>query len=197
VNRHPLAPSVPVRRHLLLALPLTGLLGACVQPGSGLAPIQETGRTDYRLGSGDTLRLLVFGDPRLNGEFRVSDDGKIALPLIGPQQAAGRTSRELEQAIAGQMQAQGVLRNAQVAVEVINFRPFFILGEVERPGQFPFQPGMTVLTAVAIGGGFTYRANRDFVSITRVVDGTAVEGRAQRQSFVQPGDVITVFERRF
>jgi polysaccharide export outer membrane protein len=197
VIRQRFAPRLVARRSLLLTLPLVGVLGACAEPGSGLAPIAETGRTEYRLGSGDTLRLLVFGDPRLNGEFRVNDDGKVALPLIGPQQAAGRTTRELEQSIAGQLQSQGVLRNPQVAVEVINYRPFFILGEVERPGQFPFQPGMTVLTAVAIGGGFTYRANRDFVSITRVVDGTAVEGRAQRQSFVQPGDVITVFERRF
>jgi polysaccharide export outer membrane protein len=197
VNCDRIAMTVSARRGLLLGLPLSGLLGACAQPGSGLPPIEETGRTDYRLGSGDTLRLLVFGDPRLNGEFRVNDDGKVALPLIGPQQAAGRTSRELEQSIAGQLQGQGVLRNAQVAVEVINYRPFFILGEVERPGQFPFQPGMTVLTAVAIGGGFTYRANRDFVSITRVTEGSAKEGRAQRQSFVQPGDVITVFERRF
>lgn len=178
-----------------LLLPLA-LLAACT-PGANLPPIQEAEPSAYRLGSGDALRLLVFGDPRLNGDFRVNDDGKVALPLIGSVQAAGRTTRELEQSIAGQLQSQGVLRNPQVAVEVTAYRPFFILGEVERPGQFPFQPGMTVLTAVAIGGGFTYRANRDFFSITRSENGTPTEGKAQRASLVLPGDVITVFERRF
>lgn len=191
----PLARRHPGRR-LALLLPV-GLVAACTQPGSGLPPIEEAVRGSYRMGSGDMLRIIVFGDPRLNGEFRVNDDGTIALPLAGAVQAGGKTARELEQSVAGALQTQGVLRNPQVAVEVVTFRPFFILGEVERPGQYPFQPGMTVLTAVAIGGGFTYRANRDFASITRVIDGTAVEGKAQRQSFVQPGDVITVFERRF
>ncbi|MCC7281541.1 MAG: polysaccharide export protein [Acetobacteraceae bacterium] len=183
-------------RRLLVLLPL-GLAGACSQPGSGLPPLEETARATYRVGSGDVLRVIVFGDPRLNGEFRVNDDGTISLPLAGAVPAAAKTARELEASISGALQTQGVLRNPQVAVEVVTFRPFFILGEVERPGQYPFQPGMTVLTAVAIGGGFTYRANRDFASITRVIDGQAVEGKVQRQSFVQPGDVITVFERRF
>lgn len=172
-------------------------VAGCGSPGSGLPPITETGRTEYRLGSGDTLRLLVFNDPRLSGEFRVNDNGTVAVPLIGSVPADGRTVREVESAISGELSRQGLLRNAQVSVEVINYRPFFILGEVERPGQYAFQPGMTVLTAVAIGGGFTYRAERDYASITRVVGGDAKEGKAQRQSFVQPGDVITVFERRF
>lgn len=191
--------AAPGRRAVLIAAPLlaAGLAAGCANPGAGLPPLAETGRTEYRLGSGDTLRLIVFGDQRLSGEFRVNDDGNVAVPLIGNIQAAGRTVRELEATIGQQLQSQGVLRGSAVSVEVTAYRPFFILGEVERPGQFAFQPGMTVLTAVAIGGGFTYRANRDIVSVTRVVDGQAVEARAQRQSFVQPGDVITVFERRF
>lgn len=193
----PFCPALS-RRLVLPGLLLAGAgLAGCAQPGAGLPPLEETARGEYRLGTGDTLRLLVFGDPRLNGEFRVSDDGTVALPLVGQIPAAGRTTRALEGAIAGELTRQGVLRNAQVAVEVTAYRPFFILGEVERPGQYPFQPGMTVLTAVAIGGGFTYRANREFASITRVLDGTATEGRVGRASLVQPGDVITVFERRF
>lgn len=172
-------------------------IAGCSAPGAGLPPVTEVGRTEYRLGSGDTLRLLVFQDPRMSGEFRVNDNGTVAVPLIGSVPADGRTVREVESAISSELSRQGLLRNAQVSVEVINYRPFFILGEVERPGQYAFQPGMTVLTAVAIGGGFTYRAERDFASITRVVGGDATEGKAQRQSFVQPGDVITVFERRF
>ena len=190
-----LPPRPSPARRVLLLLPAT-LLAACT-PGASLPPIREAEPSPYLLGSGDTLRILVFGDPRLNGDFRVNDDGKVALPLVGPVEAAGGTARQLEQAIAGQLQSQGVLRNPQVAVEVTAYRPFFILGEVERPGQYPFQPGMTVLTAAAIGGGFTYRANRDFFSITRAEGGTPVEGKAQRASLVLPGDVITVFERRF
>jgi polysaccharide export outer membrane protein len=194
-----LPPSrLPRRRLGAIALLLpAATLGACAQPGAGLPPLTDAERGEYRLGGGDTLRVLVFGDPRLNGEFRVSDDGGVALPLIGQVPAAGRTTRELERTVATQLQSQGVLRNPQVAIEVLNYRPFFILGEVERPGQYAFQPGMTVLTAVAIGGGFTYRANRDFASITRAVEGTPTEGRVGRASLVQPGDVITVFERRF
>ncbi len=171
----------PLARFLLamLALPLALLLGACSSPGAGLPKLTETGRTEYRLGSGDTLRLLVFNDQRLSGEFRVNDNGTLAVPLVGSIPAAGKTVRELEASISSELQRQGLVRNAAASVEII------------------FQPGMTVLTAVAIGGGFTYRAERDYASITRV-DGTeAREARAERQSFVQPGDVITVFERRF
>ena len=84
-----------------------------------------------------------------------------------------------------------------MAVEVTSYRPVFILGEVARPGQYPFQPGMTVMTAAAVGGGFTYRAVDHVFSIVRTENGTAVEGRAGRQTLVQPGDVITVYERRF
>jgi polysaccharide export outer membrane protein len=184
-------------RHLAGCALAALLLAACASPGSGLPKLAETGRTEYRLGSGDTLRLLVFNDQRLSGEFRVNDNGTLAVPLLGSIPAAGKTVRELEASISSELQRQGLVRNAAASVEVINYRPFFILGEVERPGQYAFQPGMTVLTAVAIGGGFTYRAERDYASITRV-DGTeAREARAERQSFVQPGDVITVFERRF
>ena len=78
-----------------------------------------------------------------------------------------------------------------------SYRPIFVLGEVSKPGQYPYQPGMTVVTAVAVAGGFTYRAVKDYASVVRTLDGVAVEGKAVRQGFVQPGDVITVFERRF
>ena len=84
-----------------------------------------------------------------------------------------------------------------MAVEVIEYRPIFVLGEVAKPGQFPYQPGMTVVTAVAVAGGFTYRAIEDYAGVVRTDNGTAMEGRAARNSFLRPGDVITVFERRF
>jgi polysaccharide biosynthesis/export protein len=84
-----------------------------------------------------------------------------------------------------------------VAVEVIAYRPIYVLGEVNKPGQYAYQPGMTVVTAAAVAGGFTYRAVEGYAAIVRTVGGKAIEGRASRQTFVQPGDVITVLERRF
>ena len=89
------------------------------------------------------------------------------------------------------------MRNPSVAVEVIAYRPIYVLGEVNKPGQYAYQPGMTVVTAVAVAGGFTYRAVEGYAAVVRTVEGKAIEGRASRQAFVQPGDVITVFERRF
>ena len=90
-----------------------------------------------------------------------------------------------------------LVRNPSVAVEIIAYRPIYVLGEVNKPGQYPYQPGMTVVTAVAVAGGFTYRAVQSYASVVRTSDGAAMEGRATRQDFVRPGDVITVFERRF
>ena len=96
------------------------------------------------------------------------------------------------------MKTKNLFRDPNVAVEVLNYRPIFVLGMVERGGQFPYQPGMTALTAVAVAGGFNYRAIRDYVSITRIGrDNKPMEFRAARESLVQPGDVVTVFERRF
>jgi polysaccharide export outer membrane protein len=95
------------------------------------------------------------------------------------------------------MERSKLYRHPSVSAEVTIYRPIFILGEVSRPGQYPYQPGMTVVTAVAVAGGFTYRAVDDAFSIVRTTDGKPLEARAGRQDLVQPGDVITVYERRF
>jgi polysaccharide biosynthesis/export protein len=187
------------RRHALL-LPLAGLTGlaACSTPGANLPPLPEADRADYRLGPQDQVRVTVFNDPRLTGEFRVSDNGMLALPLVGTVRAAGQTTAEVKSAIEAEMRNKNLFRDPNVAVEVLVYRPIFVLGMVERGGQFPYQPGMSVLTAVAVAGGFNYRAIRDYVSITRVgPDGRAMEYRARPSDLVQPGDTITVYERRF
>ena len=173
-------------------------LAACAGPGAGLAPLPAAGDTgEYRLGPGDQVRIITFSDEQLTGEFRVSDSGNIAMPLLGPVRAAGLTPGQLETKVAQQLRQKNLYKDPSVAVEVVNYRPVFVLGEVNRPGQFPYQPGMTVVTAVAVAGGFTYRAVEDRASIVRTTDGKAVEGLAQRQSFVRPGDVITIFQRSF
>jgi len=179
-----------------LSLALTVLLAACGGRGSDL-PRLPPGSGEYRLAPGDQLRVITAGDETVSGEFRVGDNGRIALPLLGPVPAAAMTPRGLQEDIARRLKAAELFRDPSVSVEVLNTRPVYVLGEVSRPGQYPFQPGMTVTGAVAAAGGFTYRAIHDYAGVVRVAEGNTLEGRAGRQDFVQPGDVITIFERRF
>jgi polysaccharide export outer membrane protein len=181
------------------ALLLGLFVAACSSPGANLPPLPETSRAGpYRLGPSDEVRVTVFNDPRLTGEFRVTDSGALALPLVGTVQAADRTTQQVERAIEQEMQRKGLFRDPSVAVEVRNYRPIFVLGMVERGGQFPYQPDMTVLSAVALAGGFNYRAVQNYVSVTRTgPEGRTQEFRAPRDAVLLPGDVVTVFERRF
>jgi polysaccharide export outer membrane protein len=181
----------PLRLCILLPL----LLARCA-PGADLPPVVSAA-ANYRLGPGDAVRLITYGEDGLTGEFRVSDAGTIALPLLGGVRAAGLTPAELETSVADKLKAGKLLRDPSVVAEVTAYRPIFVLGEVNKPGQYPYQPGMTVVTAAAVAGGFTYRAIEDYASVLRTADGRAVEGKALRQTFLQPGDVVTVFERRF
>ncbi|WP_270936184.1 polysaccharide biosynthesis/export family protein [Falsiroseomonas oryzae] len=184
-------------RRIAMLLPFVAL-AACTTPGADLPPLPEGERASYRLGPEDQVRVTVFNDPRLTGEFRITDAGQLALPLVGSVQAAGRTTTEVERAVEQVMRQRNLFRDPSVAIQVIEYRPVFVLGQVERGGQFPYQPGMTALSAVAVAGGFNYRALRDYVSVTRVGDdGRPREFRAARQSLLLPGDVVTVYERRF
>jgi polysaccharide export outer membrane protein len=172
------------------------MLSAC-EPGSSLPPLPETTAAPYTLGPGETVRVVVFGQDELTGQFDVSDRGTISVPLLGDIPASNETTDQLAQAISVALSGKKILLHPSVSVEVVKYRPVFILGEVVRPGQYPYEPGMTALTLVAIAGGFTYRAQTGYVSILRKVDGQAVEGRAPRGEEVLPGDVVTVFERYF
>lgn len=193
-----LASAAPAAlRSVVLGMSL--LVAACATPGADLQPLPETtAATTYKLGSGDQLRVTVFNDPRLTGDFRVTDTGMVALPLVGAIPVAGRTTAEAEQAIERSLRSRNLFNDPSVAVEVTEYRPVFVLGMVERGGQTPYQPGMTVLAAVATMGGFNYRAITDYVSITRINEnGVAQEYRGERDSLLRPGDVVTVYERRF
>ncbi|MCI0429378.1 MAG: polysaccharide export protein [Rhodospirillales bacterium] len=150
----------------------------------------------YTLGTGDRVRVTVFGEPDLSGEFEVDATGKISLPLIGDVRIAGLQMRDAEKAIANSL-AQGYLANPRVNVEVLNYRPFYIIGEVNAPGSYPYVNGMSVLTAVALAGGYTYRARQDRVVITRAADPQRREVRAAPETPVLPGDIIRVPERFF
>jgi polysaccharide export outer membrane protein len=182
-------------RRAVLSIAL-GIAG-CAAPGGDLPPLPDARPGPYRLGAGDEVRITVFGQDQLSEKYLVGDDGTVALPLLGPVAAAGHTTAELAAGIADALRARHLLQDPSVAVEVITYRPIFVLGEVNKPGQYPWQPGMTVVTAVAVAGGFTYRAVEDRASIIRSTDGRARESRARRSSLVRPGDVITIFERHF
>ena len=165
---------------------------------SAAEPSTNAGQTDptlaYRLGSGDKLRVIVFGEEDLSGEFEVDGTGNVSLPLIGQVSAQGGTLRGFEEAIEEALR-DGYLKNPRVSAEVLNYRPFYIIGEVEKGGEYPFVSGMHVLNAVALAGGYTYRANASKVFITR--RGQEHEFSAASDAKIQPGDVVRVPERFF
>lgn len=151
---------------------------------------------DYRLGSDDRIRVTVFGHEDLSGEFKVDGSGHVRLPLIQQVQAGGLTAQELEQAIANKLKPD-YLQDPRVSVEVLTYRPFYILGEINSPGSYSYAGGMTVVRAVALAGGYTYRARQDYVYITRGGDSEKKKQRADPDIPVYPGDVIEVPERFF
>ncbi len=149
---------------------------------------------DYILGSGDRIRVVVFGQEDLSGEFEIDGTGQVSLPLIKEMTASGLTLRELEALISGKLKPD-FLKNPRVNVEVLNYRPFYIIGQVKKPGSYPFVSGMTVINAVALAGGYTYRAREGKVLITRSKSGKRKP--ANHTTKVMPGDVIEVPERFF
>lgn len=193
----PAAPEGARRAGLAFAGALSLALAACTNQGQGLPPIADTDATIYRLGPGDRVRIITFGDQDLSGQFRLDSAGLITLPLLGSVHAGGLTETELQTAVADQLVKLNIFKKPSVSIEILDYRPIFVLGEVAKPGEYPYQPGMTVLTAVAVAGGFTYRAVQDKFSIVRSADGQKMEGVAKRQTVVAPGDVIDVFERSF
>jgi polysaccharide export outer membrane protein len=180
-----------------MSLAIACLLVASCAPGSDLPPLPTTDPGPYRLGAADQIRIVTYGEDRLTGQYPIDDSGNIAIPLLGTLPAGGLTTSELERDIKQRMVEKKILLDPSVSVTVVDYRPIFVLGEVTKPGQYPYQPGMTVLTAVAVAGGFTYRAQTDNASILRQIDGHSVEGRVPRGMEVRPGDVITIFERYF
>jgi len=150
----------------------------------------------YTLDSGDKLRIVVFGQDGLTNGYGVDAAGSITMPLIGAVRARGLSVAELSAAIEARLR-QGYIREPHVAAEIEAYRPFFILGEVSFPGQYPYVANMTVETAVAIAGGFSPRALRSNVELSRSVRGQTVRNTAPVTTPVRPGDTISVSERWF
>jgi polysaccharide export outer membrane protein len=150
----------------------------------------------YLLDSGDKLRVVVFGQEGLSNSYAVDAAGNITMPLIGAVYAREHTPAALSASIAGKLR-NGYIREPHVAVEIEAYRPFFILGEVTAPGQYPYVPNMTAETAIAIAGGFTPRADRKKVDVSRNADGQMYRGKVPLPFPLRPGDTILVSERWF
>jgi polysaccharide export outer membrane protein len=150
----------------------------------------------YRLDSGDRLRVLVYGQEGLTNTYAIDAGGVVTLPLIGAVPARGQTPAELAADIAARLR-NGFIREPSVAVEIESYRPFFILGEVAAPGQYPYVPNMSVESAVAIAGGFSPRAKRDQVILTRGNVSGMVRAAVPLGTPLNPGDTVLVGERWF
>jgi polysaccharide biosynthesis/export protein VpsN len=164
---------------------------------SGNTLAQEmTGVDAYKLGSGDKIKVTVYGEPDLSGEFEIDGTGSISLPLIGEVRAAGLGLREIEEAIKNALR-DGYLVDPRVSVEVLNYRPFYILGEVASPGKYAYMSGITVLNAVVMAGGYSYRARTGVAEIIRVGEPEPILTETPDKTLVMPGDVIKILERYF
>lgn len=184
-------------------------LGACgdrdntpiVQDTSGgqalsLAPNGSPVASDYKLGPNDRTRIIVFGQPSLTGEFVLDGNGVLAFPLVGNINAKGMTPSQLQQTIAQKLDTDWI-KNPSVSVEVSTRRPFYVVGEVQKPGSYPYVTDMNVLNAIATAGGETYRANMHEFWIKRKQSGRIVRVEANQESTLQPGDTVVVRERYF
>lgn len=179
---------------LLLGGCATLLLGGCA---ATLPALPEYHPHSYQLGSGDEIRVITYDEDQLTGDFQLNDQGNVAMPMLGTVHAAGKSPEQLAQDIAAELTARHLMVKPSVSVEVRVYRPVFVLGEVNKPGQYPYQPGMTMLSAVAVAGGFTYRAVRGHATVVRNDGDHADKGSVSPESLIVPGDVINVDERYF
>jgi polysaccharide biosynthesis/export protein len=150
----------------------------------------------YRLGAGDKVNIRVLGEPDLTGAYVIDPTGNISLPYVPSLQVAGRTAAEIEKLITSRLK-QGYIRDPQVAVQVTDLRPFFITGEVSSSGSFAYQPGMTAQNAIILAGGYSPRANRNYVMLTRRTARGMQTYRVPVSTQIYPGDIVYVRERWF
>jgi len=160
------------------------------------APAPVAYDTAYRLDAGDKLRIVVYGQEGLTNSYAIDAGGSITMPLIGSVPARGRTPAGLAAEITGKLR-NGYIRDPSVAVEIESYRPFFILGEVAAPGQYPYVPNMSVESAVAIAGGFSPRARRDRVTLTHTDSSGSIRFVVPLGTALSPGDTVLVGERWF
>lgn len=171
-------------------------------PASASVPVyagekpRESRTIQLKLAPGDTVKVTTFGMPTLTGEFIISEEGTIAFPLVGNIQAAGAKASDIQKALTASL-ASGYVNVPSVTVEVVKYRPIYLLGEVEKPGEYPYTHGLTVREAVAKAGGFTYRANKKRVRIKAAGETEEYTYKVNAGIPVAPGDTIRIGERFF
>ncbi len=183
---------------LLFAGPICAQDAPATPAPSATAAAVPPPNTDegYQLGAGDKVRVVVFGEDNLGGDYDVDGSGFMRLPLIGQVKAGGLTVRDFEGEIKTKLD-DGFMKDAKVSVAVVSYRPFYIIGEVNKPGEYPYVNDMSVLNAVALAGGYTYRANDTEVYIQRNGQSKEKSFPADQTTKVQPGDIVRVPERFF
>lgn len=180
-----------------LAAACDGPRGDLVSLNAEVSPTPVSAPGTYRLSPGDKLKVTVFNEQDLTGEFQVNERGNVAFPLVGEVQAANSTPDEFQQRLTARLRGKFV-KNPRVSVEVTNYRPFNVLGEVRNAGQYPYRPGLTIQDAVALAGGFTYRANTRTVYVRRADANAEISVSTDGERVpVLPGDNIRVPERYF
>lgn len=179
---------------LVLFACMAAPVSAAAQPAK--PAVSSEGAYEYKLGAGDKLRIIVFGETQLSGEFFVADSGTVSLPLIGEVAARGSTPTQFQNDVEAKLK-DGYLKDPRVSVEVLNFRPYFILGEVNKPGQYPYLNQLTVFNAVATAEGFTYRADSRKVFIRHANEQNEHLEKMSTSLPVLPGDTIRVPQRIF
>jgi polysaccharide export outer membrane protein len=187
-----------IRLHILatvLAAGWVSLLAGCTDRAPLVEPA-TVGSGPYVLGAGDRLRIVVYDQPSLTNLYEVDQSGQVTLPLVGDVGASGSTADALAQRIETKL-AAAYLREPNVTVEIATYRPYFVLGEVGNPGQFTYVPGLTAEMAVAAAGGFSDRANKRVVRLSRTVNGKLYESRMPVVEPIRPGDTIYVPESLF
>ena len=163
-------------------------------PGAGGA---VSGRDTNKLGPNDRLRITVFGQPTLTGEYTLDGNGVLAFPLIGNVPASGSTTSELQQKIAAKLNPEYLI-NPSVSAEIVTRRPFYVVGEVQKPGNYPYVSDITAVNAIAMAGGFTRRARKNDFYIRRLdKDGKMVRIEVNAGTVLQAGDTLEVRERIF
>jgi protein involved in polysaccharide export with SLBB domain len=192
-----------VRYLRLAAVLLTGLqLAGCytdygpVEVASGPISLSGAGMASL-LQPGEKIRITVYGEEALTGDYDINPAGYVFMPLIGAIKAAGRSQSDFGREVSNKFSRGGFLQDPHVTVAIIQFKPFYVLGEALTPGEYPFRSGLNVHTAVAMAGGFTYRASRSFVLIRHTGQDVWKEYSLTEPVPIAPGDLIRVPERYF
>jgi protein involved in polysaccharide export with SLBB domain len=191
----PLTGALLFLAHACVAIVLAACASTPLPTGNAAYAVDQG--LEYKLGPGDKLRVTVFNEQQLSGEFLIANNGAVAVPLVGEIKAGGLTPSEFQVAVEQQLASSGLVKQPKVSADVISYRPFYILGEVTNPGQYPYAIGLTVTKAVATAGGFTYRANNKVIYVTREGATAEVPVSVTAASLIGPGDTIRIAERSF